>query len=275
MIEANTVEAQQATPEGLHPNVAGFPMPELPQDLYIPPDALQVFLEVFTGPLDLLLYLIKKQNLDILNIPIAKITDQYMTYIELMEGLRFELAAEYLLMAAVLAEIKSRLLLPRPPQLDEENEPEDPRTALIRRLQAYEQLQLTAGQFDQLSRMERDIFPVYANLPDLRAKRPLPEVSLPELLSALSDLLQRVKLSARHEVKGETLSLRERMSEVLNRLSQRGYLSFVSLFTFDEGRAGVIITFIAILELARQALLDIVQIQPFSEIHVKLRSADV
>ena len=252
--------------------VAGRSVTELPKDLYIPPDALEVFLEAFEGPLDLLLYLIRRQNLDILDIRVAEITHQYMKYIELMEALSFELAAEYLVMAAMLAEIKSRMLLPRP-QSEEEGEEEDPRAELIRRLQEYERFKQAAENLDALPRLDRDLFPASAVPPPMDQQRPLPDVELKELLLALADVMQRAEMFAAHAVSFERLSTRERMGEVLRRVSEaRDFVEFRALFTPEEGRLGVIVTFIAIMELAKESLVEIVQNDAFAPIHVRARA---
>lgn len=240
---------------------------EMPQDLYIPPDALEVFLEAFEGPLDFLLYLIKKQNLDILDIPIAKITAQYLEYIALMEGLRFELAAEYLVMAASLAEIKSRMLLPRPPAVEGE-EVEDPRAELVRRLQEYERYKRAAENIDALPRMDRDMAKARVELPELSHTRPLPVVDLRELLFAFQEVLQRATLTQKHLVKMEPLSVRERMSDILQALGTE-LVPFQRLFNAAEGRAGVVVSFLAILELLRNAAIEIVQAEPMSPIYLR------
>ncbi len=239
---------------------------EMPQDLYIPPDALEVFLEAFEGPLDFLLYLIKKQNLDILDIPIAKITAQYLEYIALMEGLRFELAAEYLVMAASLAEIKSRMLLPRPESVDEEVD--DPRAELVRRLQEYERYKKAAENIDNLTRMERDTARACVELPEMSQTRPLPSVDLRELLVAFQEVLQRASLSQHHLVQMEPLSVRERMSHILQSLGP-DLVPFHTLFNVTEGRAGVVVSFLAILELLRNAAIEIVQAEPMSPIYLR------
>jgi len=249
--------------------VGGEPYTQLPQDLYIPPDALEVFLEAFEGPLDLLLYLIKRQNLNILDIPIAEITRQYMEYLALMQELRLELAAEYLVMAAWLAEIKSRLLLPRPASIEADEE--DPRAELVRRLQEYERFQQAAQALDALPRLERDFFPASAELAQREIHRTPPPVSLAELLSALREALARAELFGRHQIRRETLSVRERMSQVLERLDALRFTPFSALFRPEEGRMGVVVTFLAVLELLREALLELVQAEPFAPIHVRRR----
>jgi segregation and condensation protein A len=246
--------------------VGGEVLTILPEDLYIPPDALKVFLEAFEGPLDLLLYLIKRQNLDILNIPVAQITAQYMQYIDLMQDLQLELAAEYLLMAAILAEIKSRMLLPKPEGLSEEED--DPRAELMRRLQEYEQIKQAAENLDKLPRLERDLF-LAQIAPPLLQPRALPEVDLEELLSAFKEVMQRVEITASHQIQRETLSIRERMSYILAQLQTDQFSEFKNFFTLTEGRLGVVVTFIAILELLKQAMVEMVQTEAFAPIYLK------
>lgn len=243
--------------------IEGTPLSELPRDLYIPPDALEVFLDAFEGPLDLLLYLIRRQNLDILDIPIAEITRQYLEYIELMKELRLELAAEYLLMAAILAEIKSRMLLPRPEPEDDED---DPRADLVRRLQEYERYRRAAEALDALPRLGRDVLAVRAAAPHARVERVLPRVRLQELVAALADVLARSEMYRHHQITREPLSVRERMSAVLERLAAGGPVEFTSLFRPEEGRGGVVVTLLALLELARDALVELVQVRPFGPI---------
>lgn len=250
--------------------VEGKAVTEIPQDLYIPPDALEVFLEAFEGPLDLLLYLIKRQNLDILDINVAVITEQYMQYVELMDAMQFELAAEYLLMAAMLAEIKSRMLLPRADEVEEEGE--DPRAQLIRRLQEYERFKKAAEDIDELPREGRDVFVTQVLPPDLNLTRPDPIVEMKEILRALSDVLSRADMFESHTVAKEKLSTRQRMTEVLSRLSSNHFTPFVHLFTAEEGRLGVVVTFLAIMELIKESLIEMVQTEPFGPIHVKARS---
>lgn len=252
--------------------VYGEAFTELPQDLYIPPDALEVFLEAFEGPLDLLLYLIRKQNIDILDIPVAEITRQYMSYVELMKAVQLELAAEYLLMAAMLAEIKSRMLLPRAEGLEAEEE--DPRAELIRRLQEYERFKKAAEDLDDLPRDGRNFVVPSLPAPEARARKLLPEVELGELLLAMGEVLRRADLFESHQVTREVLSTRERMSQVLERLKDGAFVPFVALFTLDEGRLGVVVTFMAILELVKESLVELVQNEPFSPIHVRARVRD-
>lgn len=250
--------------------VRGQPVLQIPQDLYIPPDALEVILEAFEGPLDLLLYLIRRQNLDVLDIPVAEITRQYMDYIEVMREMRLELAAEYLVMAAILAEIKSRLLLPRPPQ--EEGLEEDPRAELVRRLQEYERFKQAAGDIDALPRMERDLDSATVFVPDHKVVKLPPPVDLREMLLALRDVLHRAELYGHHEVEREPLSVRQRMGDVLRTLGDGAFHRFESLFESSEGRLGVVVTFLSLLELAKDRLIEIVQEAPLAAIYLKARA---
>ncbi|MFT7389430.1 MAG: segregation and condensation protein A [Candidatus Endobugula sp.] len=244
----------------------------LPKDLYIPPDALEVILEAFEGPLDLLLYLIRRQNLDILEVNVSAITHQYVKYVEMMTDMQFELAAEYLVMAAMLAEIKSRMLLPRNKE-DEEDEGNDPRAALIRRLQEYERFKSAAEDIDEMPRLHRDIHQASADAPGRNSTRPDPEVDFKEILLALADVLRRADMFESHQVEMERMSTRERMTQVLERLSEeKTFIPFVSLFTVSEGRLGVIVTFMAIMELIKESLVDFVQNEEFGAIHVKAKS---
>lgn len=262
---------QQEMPFAL---VYGQAFTKLPDDLYIPPDALEVFLEAFEGPLDLLLYLIRRQNLDILDIPVAEITRQYMTYVEMMRAINMELAAEYLVMAAVLGEIKSRSLLPRPKTEDGEEE-DDPRAELIRRLQEYERFKKAAADIEEMPQEGRDFWRVQAAGPDYTREKELPQVDLREVLLALQDVLRRADLFESHQVSRETLTLREKMGQVLEMLKGREFLPFVSLFTIEEGRLGVVVTFMSILELVKEGILDLVQTESFGPIHVKARAQQV
>jgi segregation and condensation protein A len=266
--EPEVLPRQQELPFAV---VQGAPLLTLPQDLYIPPDALEVFLDAFEGPLDLLLYLIRRQNLDILDIPIAQITTQYMEYVELMKELKLELAAEYLVMAAVLCEIKSRMLLPRPQSAEDDES--DPRAELVRRLQEYERFKQAAQDLDTLPRLDRDCFTVHADVPAGHVPRIPPSVELGEVLLALREVMQRADLFTSHRVERESLSLRERMSQVLERLQHGGFVAFVELFDITEGRAGVVVSFLAILELVKSATLELVQSDSFAPIHVRLREA--
>ena len=234
--------------------VRGEAVTELPKDLYIPPQALEVFLDAFEGPLDLLLYLIRRQNLDILDIDVAQITEQYMRYVELMDAMQFERAAEYLLMAAMLAEIKSRMLLPRSSGVEEDEE--DPRANLVRRLQEYERFKKAAEDLEAMPRLER----------------PLPEVDMREVLLALGEVLRRAEMYASHQIQMESLSTRERMSQVLETLTQGGFVPFVSLFKPEEGRLGIVVTFLALMELMKESLIELVQTEGFGSIHIKAKS---
>jgi segregation and condensation protein A len=249
--------------------VEGQPVTELPRDLYIPPQALEVFLEAFEGPLDLLLYLIRRQNLDILDIPIAEITRQYTRYIELMQVLQLELAGEYLLMAATLAEVKSRMLLPRTPSV-EAGEDGDPRAELVRRLQEYERFKRAAEGIDRIARLERDTWVATAELVDRKVTRIAPQVTLQEMLLAFQEVLARSDMFAHHHVQREPLSVRQRMSDVLSALNSSSFLDFVRLFRPAEGRRGVTVTFVAVLELLREGLVEIVQSEAYGPLHVRL-----
>lgn len=251
--------------------VNGAPFHQLPEDLYIPPDALEVFLELFEGPLDLLLYLIRRQNVDIINIPIAQITHQYIAYIQVMGNLKMELAAEYLVMAAVLAEIKSRMLLPR--QTESEDEEEDPRATLIRRLQEYECIKNVAEEIDLLPRLERDIFAAVVDVSKLNIEQALPDIQLKEMLLAFQDVLKRVDQLSHHHITKESLSVRERMSTILAYLKGADSLLFSQLFLRKEGRQGVVVSFLAILELSKERLVDIFQSEPYAELRVRTASA--
>jgi segregation and condensation protein A len=258
------VPQQQEMPLAM---VRGQPVLQMPQDLYIPPDALEVILEAFEGPLDLLLYLIRRQNLDILDIPIAEITRQYIDYIDLMQDMRLELAAEYLVMAAILAEIKSRLLLPRPPQA--ETVEGDPRAELVRRLQEYERFKKAAADIEAMPRLERDFSVANAFVPDKNVIQLPPPVELRELLLALKDVLKRAELTGRHAIQREALSVRNRMSDVLTALGDGGFHPFEQLFNVEEGRPGIIVTFLALLELAKEHLIEIMQSEPLARIYLK------
>ncbi len=285
MPESSTEAAPAALPSQPHPprqhpqqqemplaTVLGQPVLEIPKDLYIPPDALEVILEAFEGPLDLLLYLIRRQNLDILDIPVAEITRQYVDYIQAMHEMRFELAAEYLVMAAILAEIKSRMLLPRPP--NEEGLEEDPRADLVRRLQEYERYKQAAEDIDALPRQERDTsFTAAQHVPDHKVEREPPAVDLREMLLALHDVLKRAELFTQHAIRRDALSVRQRMSELMTRLADGAFHRFESLFEAEEGRLGVVVTFLGLLTLAKEQLLEIVQEAPMAPIYVKTLAA--
>ncbi|PCI43948.1 MAG: segregation/condensation protein A [Moraxellaceae bacterium] len=247
--------------------VQGQPLTTIPQDLYIPPDALEIFLEAFEGPFDFLLYLIKRQNIDILDIQVAEITRQYMEYINLMKACQFDLAAEYLVMAAMLGEIKSRSLLPRQELIEEEEE--DPRAELIRRLQEYERIKRAAEDLGELPRVGRDVFPIEVKGPDMVREVRFPDVELKDVLFALKDVLHRTKMFESHHVQREKLSTRERMSCVLASLNSTTFVTFESLFDYEQGRLGIIVTFLAILELVKESLVELVQNEPFAPIHVR------
>ncbi len=249
--------------------VQGAPITELPKDLYIPPDALEVFLEAFEGPLDLLLYLIKKQNIDILDIPLARITEQYMGYIELMESLQLELAGEYLLMAAMLAEIKSRMLLPR---RDSEEEEDDPRAELIRRLQEYERFKQAAEKLDEIPRYERDIFGAVVEFTGRKINQKPPDVSMDSVLKVFAEVMRRADMFSHHQIKREALSVRERMSIVLDKVNPDTFTDFADLFQIEEGRAGVVVSLLAILQLVKDSLIQLVQNEINGPIYVKAAS---
>ncbi len=246
--------------------VKGEPMTVPPEDLYIPPDALEIFLDAFEGPLDLLLYLIKRQNLDILSLPVFQITQQYMNYIELMKEMRLELAAEYLVMAAMLAEIKSRLLLPRPVEEDEED---DPRAELIRRLQEYERFKKVAEDINEIPRMYRDTFGVSVIQAEYEHERPQPNVDLKDVIAAFQEVMQRAKMFASHHIDREPLSVRERMSRILTMLNVEDFVEFNRFYDPEEGRGGVIVTFLAMLELIKGHVIELVQSEPYAPIYIK------
>ncbi|MGR9046636.1 MAG: segregation and condensation protein A [Gammaproteobacteria bacterium] len=264
--QASEIEASPS-PKQFLAIVQGAPFQEFPEDLYIPPDAMRVFLETFEGPLDLLLYLIRRQNLDILNIPIAQISKQYISYIDMMAELQLELAAEYLVMAALLAEIKSRMLLPR--QVVAEEDEDDPRAVLIRRLQEYELIKQAAEEIDSLPRLERDLFIPEVDVSNIKVNRPLPDVQLKEMLLALQDVLKRAEQLSHHQIIKEPLSVRERMSTILENLKGKERLVFTRLFISAEGRHGVVVSFLAILELSKEGLIEIIQSEPLAELFVR------
>jgi len=251
--------------------VDGEPVTTLPQDLYIPPYALQVFLEAFEGPLDLLLYLIRRQNIDILNIPIAEITKQYVQYIEVMKELQLDLAGEYLLMAAMLAEIKSRMLLPRPEIVEEDED--DPRAELVRRLQEYERFKKAAEDLGDLPRLERDVFVASADAPERKVTTKMPDVTMKELLLAFHDVLKRAEMFSNLHLQREPLSVRQRMSEILTRIKAKVFTDFGDLFDAEEGRMGVAVTFIAILELLRESVIEVVQTSQYAPLHIRAASS--
>jgi segregation and condensation protein A len=251
--------------------VKGEAVSEVPKDLYIPPDALEVILEIFEGPLDLLLYLIRRQNIDIVDIPLADITAQYMEYVELMKNLHLELAAEYLVMAAMLAEIKSRVLLPRPPSADEDED--DPRADLIRRLQEYEQFKQAAADLDELPRVERNIFLSEVEAPEFEVVKPDVQVDMKELMIALTDVLSRAEMFTSHHIQKDVLSVREKMTMILSQIKSDSFTDFINLFDVTEGRMGVVITFMGVMELIKESLVEIIQQEPYGPIHVKAASS--
>ena len=260
------VQVQQPLPLAF---VNGEALIEKPEDLFIPPDALELILEAFEGPLDLLLYLIRKQKFDLINLPVYEVTKQYMEYVELMKDIKLELAAEYLLMAAILAEVKSRLLLPKRP--DAEDDEDDPRAELIRRLKEYELVKNAAQELDNIPRKERDIFPAQAQISDLVAPiRVLPGVSLQDIVFGFQSAMQRSEAFEHHHIEKETLSTRERMSLILEKISSEHYTGFDELFLASEGKAGVVVTFLAILELGKENLIELVQARPYANIHVRV-----
>ena len=265
-----SIQTPTVAPEQLHiPLFRGEPLTSLPNDLYIPPEALQVFLDAFEGPLDLLLYLIKRNNMDIVDIKVADITRQYMNYVELMKSSQFELAAEYLVMAATLTEIKSRMLLPRSEELSDDEE--DPRAELIRRLQEYERFKQASENLNNLPRMNRDIFSAIAHGPNLALTKVHPEVDLNDMLIAMANVMSRDDMFKKHNVVKDSLSVRERMSDVLSLLSTERLTPFVTLYNIEEGRAGIVITFMAIMELLKELLIDLVQTKAYGPIHIKAR----
>lgn len=250
----------------------GEPLPEIPADLFIPPDALRVILEAFEGPLDLLLYLIRKHNLDVLDIPMAQLTAQYMSYVEMMRAHQLELAAEYLLMAALLIEIKSRMLLPKPVPTAEEEA--DPRAELVRRLLEYERMKAAARRLDELPQRGRD-FTVVGVFIDRIAMERLPEVNAEDLRMAWLALVSRARANRHHRVTREQLSVRERMSAVLRRLQSAGFVNFEDLFEPERGIPELVVTFLAILELGRESLVEITQQACFSPIYVRLKDGSI
>lgn len=263
--------ADLARQAGAHvAKIYGEPLLELPTDLYIPPEALEVFLDTFEGPLDLLLYLIRRQNINVLDIPMAELTRQYLGYVEMMRRTQLELAAEYLLMAAVLIEIKSRLLLPKPPALPGA-EAEDPRAELVRRLLEYERMKLAARQVDDLPLVDRD-FVVARIWFERTAAGRLPDVAANDLQAAWTGLIVRAKTNRHHLVTREQLSVRAEMSRLLKELEPSRFADFTSLFAAHSDIAHLVVTFLAMLELARERLVEIVQAQPYAPIHVQLRS---
>ena len=238
----------------------------LPEDLYVPPNALEILLDTFAGPLDFLLYLIRKQNIDILDIDVAKISEQYTSYIDLMDALQIELAGDYLVMAAYLAELKSRMLLPRP---EEQKDEEDPRAELIRRLQEYQRFKSAAEKIDTIPRIDRDFYAAQAQLPEFALETPLADIPLEGLALALAEVMRRVEQSQAHLINFEELSIRERMTHILERMRNEAFIEFTTLFNKEEGKIGVVVTFLAILELLKDSLIEIVQSEEFGPIHIK------
>ncbi len=268
LLENLSTEVHPAeTPLNPVARVLGSPVHDLPEDLYIPPDALEVFLETFAGPLDLLLYLIRRQGFSIVEIPVSDITKQYISYIEMMSELKIELAAEYLLMAAILAEIKSKLLLPRPEIL--EGEENDPRAELIRRLQEYEQFKSAALELDQLTRLERDVHEIETDVSMIRVNKVYPEVDLREVLLAFKDVLKRADQVTHHQIQREPLSVRERMTRILGSLQAHARLPFQALFDVEEGRAGVVVSLLAILEMSKERIIEILQDEPLGPLEIR------
>ncbi len=253
--------------------VQGQPVTQLPLDLYIPPDALEVILEQFEGPLDLLLYLIRKQNLDILQVHVADIVEQYLAYIDAMQALQLELAGEYLVMASLLMEIKSRAVLPRQQTADEDDE-EDPKAELIRRLLEYEQFKLAAETLDTLPRMERDTVAAQVEVTGLVRRKRHPDIDLQDVLLAMADVLRQAERLEEHEVSRERLSTRERMSFIMAQLQPGVFTDFETLFDIDEGRGGVVVTFLAVLELVKESVIELIQNEAFGAIHVRLSELD-
>ena len=267
---ADDTAEKQGSPEQVEMPFAivnGEAITQLPKDLYIPPQALEVFLDAFEGPLDLLLYMIRRQNLDILDIPIADITKQYMEYIGVMADLQLDIAGEYLVMAATLAEIKSRMLLPR--AADPAAEEGDPRADLVRRLQEYERFKTAAESIDRIPRMDRDTWVGSADLLERKSSRPVPQIAMQEMLLAFREVVQRAEMFAHHHIRRERLSVRVRMSDILSNLERSSFVEFVNLFKPEEGRMGVTVTFVAILELVREGLIEIVQTEAYAPIHVR------
>ena len=268
-IEAHTNQPQQV--EMPFAIVEGESLTELPRDLYIPPVALKVFLDTFEGPLDLLLYLIRKQNLNILDVPIADITDQYVNYINLMKELELELAGEYLLMAAMLAEIKSKMLLPLFEEVEDE---EDPRAELVRRLLEYERYRKASEELNKLKRLERDVFITGVESSHLAQPIELPDIALQELLLSFQEVLKRAEMFTTLHVLKEPLSVRERMTTILEKLKNKDFLDFTELFDLEEQKTGLVVTFLAILELMKESLIEIVQTKAYGIIHVKALLSD-
>jgi|TARA_B100001559_G_scaffold299741_1_gene285243 segregation and condensation protein A len=248
----------------------GKEITDIPEDLFIPPDALRVILEQFEGPLDLLLYLIKKQNIDIIDIPILPITTQYVNYINMMQQMQFELASDYLVMASTLAEIKSKMLVPN--DIEEEEE-EDPRANLIKRLMEYQKYKDLSEKLDVIPRRNRDTFVISGIMTNFNKTDNLPRLKLDQLEAAFQDVLKRAEIYASHTIESETLSVRERMSSILININKNGTIKFTECFTYSEGRMGAIVTFLAILEMVKESLIDIIQNEDFSIIYLQTKTS--
>ena len=248
----------------------GKEITDIPEDLFIPPDALRVILEQFEGPLDLLLYLIKKQNIDIIDIPILPITTQYVNYINMMQQMQFELASDYLVMASTLAEIKSKMLVPN--DIEEEDE-EDPRANLIKRLMEYQKYKDLSEKLDVIPRRNRDTFVISGIMTNFNKTDNLPRLKLDQLEAAFQDVLKRAEIYASHTIESETLSVRERMSSILININKNGTIKFTECFTYSEGRMGAIVTFLAILEMVKESLIDIIQNEDFSIIYLQTKTS--
>ena len=248
----------------------GKEITDIPEDLFIPPDALRVILEQFEGPLDLLLYLIKKQNIDIIDIPILPITTQYVNYINMMQQMQFELASDYLVMASTLAEIKSKMLVPN--DIEDEEE-EDPRANLIKRLMEYQKYKDLSEKLDVIPRRNRDTFVISGIMTNFNKTDNLPKLKLDQLEAAFQDVLKRAEIYASHTIESETLSVRERMSSILININKNGTIKFTDCFTYSEGRMGAIVTFLAILEMVKESLIDIIQNEDFSIIYLQTKTS--
>ena len=260
----------QTNSDQLEVKVNGSVITDIPDDLFIPPDALRVILEKFEGPLDLLLYLIKKQNIDIVDIPILPITNQYVEYINMMQQLEFELASDYLVMAATLAEIKSRMLVPNETEDEEE---EDPRANLIKRLLEYQKYKDLSIKIDEVPRLNRDTFVISGILANFKKKETMPTIKMSQLQEAFHEVLKRAEINASHNIQTEVLSVRERMSKILDAINKQETISFIDCFDFNEGKMGAIVTFLAILEMVKENLIDIMQNKDFSMIYLQTRTA--
>ena len=255
-------------PENTNIIINGQEITDIPDDLFIPPDALRVILEQFEGPLDLLLYLIKKQNIDIIDIPILPITNQYVNYINMMQQMQFELASDYLVMASTLAEIKSKMLVPN--DVEDEDE-EDPRADLIKRLMEYQKYKDLSEKIDLIPRLNRDTFVISGIMTNFNDTEECPKIELSQLESAFQEVLRRAAIFATHTIESEALSVRERMSNIIDAINNNGTIKFIDCFTFQEGRMGAIVTFLAILEMVKESLIDIIQNDDFSMIYLQVK----